>query len=310
MRRLALLLICLTVSSIARAQDVSDAAREQFKIGVGYLEDPAGPRYEEAYQAFRAAYRASPSPKILGNLGLCAMMLERDGEAIDAYERYLAEVRDIKKDERAHIERELATLRASAVPLVLTVKPADAIVVDRRTPVRGPVVVNRYEPENGVVRTRVRAGQHRITIERSGYPSATWSFEAEPGRELTKTIELRARAAPRKPPPPRPKPVPPRSVWSEPAIITGLVVTGALAVATGITLGFAASNHADYEEARAAGDVATGDELRERGATLNIAADVLVGVTIASAAATAAMLIFWPRDDVAVEAALGRIRVW
>ena len=55
------------------------------------LQDPKAPRYEDAYREFKAAYAASPSYKILGNLGLCAMKIERDAEAIDAYEKYLKE---------------------------------------------------------------------------------------------------------------------------------------------------------------------------------------------------------------------------
>ena len=74
---------------------ISDTAKRQFEVGVAFLDDPEGARYEDAYRAFKAAHADSPSPKILGNVGLCAMKLERDAEAIDAYGRYLKEVQDI-----------------------------------------------------------------------------------------------------------------------------------------------------------------------------------------------------------------------
>ena len=117
--RLVLLLTCCCVdlpphrdersnaTSASADVKVSDEARRQFRAGVQLMEDPGGPRWEEAYRAFKAAFRASPSPKILGNLGLCAMKLERDGEAIAAYKRYLAEVGAVAPAERKVVAADL-----------------------------------------------------------------------------------------------------------------------------------------------------------------------------------------------------------
>src|SRR5438093_310126 len=96
-----------------------DAARKHFKAGVAYLQDPDGERYEEAYSEFKVAYELSNSPKVLGNIGLCAMKLERDDEAIAAYARYLAEVADIDPEERAQIKRDLETLSESAARITV-----------------------------------------------------------------------------------------------------------------------------------------------------------------------------------------------
>ena len=104
-----------------KAEALRDEARKHVRAGVSYLEDPEGARFEEAYHAFKAAFAASPSPKILGNIGLCAMKLERDGEAIDAFQRYLAEVKDLDADERAQVTRDLTTLRTGVVRLELRV---------------------------------------------------------------------------------------------------------------------------------------------------------------------------------------------
>lgn len=73
----------------------SEEARSHFAAGVSLLQDPEGEKVEEAYREFRTAYDLSGSPKILGDMGFCAMRLERDGEAIEAYTRYLREVPDI-----------------------------------------------------------------------------------------------------------------------------------------------------------------------------------------------------------------------
>ena len=115
--------LLLSVPRAAYAEDAaSDPARQQFRAGIAYLEDPEGARYEDAYAAFKKAYELSKSPKVLGNIGLCAMKLERDGEAIEAYQRYLKEVPDIDPDERAQIEGDLPTLVASAARVAITLE--------------------------------------------------------------------------------------------------------------------------------------------------------------------------------------------
>jgi tetratricopeptide (TPR) repeat protein len=89
---LAVQLTAASIPLVAFADvQITEEARQHFKAGVNLLNDPDGPRYEEAYREFKAAYASSPSYKILGNLGLCAMKLERDGEAIEYYDRYLQE---------------------------------------------------------------------------------------------------------------------------------------------------------------------------------------------------------------------------
>jgi hypothetical protein len=300
-----IVLSCLAATAVAHAGDpISSEARDHFKAGVSFLEDPAGPKYEQAYRAFKAAYRVSPSPKILGNLGLCAMMLERDGEAILAYERYLAEVKDIPQAERSHIERELSSLRASAVPLELDVTPPDASVIDQRIPVRGERIVNRYVLEGGALRIHLRAGEHRIVIEREGYRPEVWTISAEPGEPRSKTVRLepkerRRATAPKAPRPRRTELV---SRWETPPVIVGLTTTAACATATAILIGLAAATHGDYEDARAAGDVARGAELRDRGETLNLASDVLGIATGVAAAVTVGLVVWGPRDEVVVEA--------
>src|SRR6185436_17983733 len=110
-------LVCAVAPGHAADAANEKEAREHFRAGVHYLQDIEGERYEEAYAEFKAAYSLSQSPKVLGNIGLCAMKLERDGEAIEAYGRYLREVSDIAPDERAQIERDLETLTASAAHL-------------------------------------------------------------------------------------------------------------------------------------------------------------------------------------------------
>jgi hypothetical protein len=205
------------VAPHARAAEaaITEEARAHFSAGVSFLQDPDGARYEDAYREFSAAYAASPSWKILGNLGLSAMKLERDGEAIDAFTKYLAQGgKELERDERAQVERDLKTLQASVVYLTLNVAPAGASVTDERVPGSGSTIVNRYGPLGASTRLGVRPGHHRLTVELAGYEKATWELDALAKQEQNHTFTLQASApaavAPvAAPPPPPPEPAPP-----------------------------------------------------------------------------------------------------
>src|SRR4051794_15089908 len=152
----------------------SEEARSHFAAGVSLLQDPEGEKVEEAYRQFKTAYDLSGSPKILGNMGFCAMRLERDGEAIDAYSRYLREVADIDSEERAQIIRDLQTLTVGITRISLEASPPGAIIVDERVPVRGPHVTNTYGPVSGKLEIGVRPGHHIFTAKLAGYDPASW----------------------------------------------------------------------------------------------------------------------------------------
>jgi hypothetical protein len=188
---LPVILAIFLASSAASADEpraINDDAKQHFRAGVALLQDPEGERVEEAYREFRAAFDASGSPKILGNLGFCAMRLERDGEAIEYYSRYLREVQDIDPDERAQIVRDLQTLSVGVVRITIEVNKPGAIILDERVPVRGMRVTNSYGPLTATTATTatkleigVRPGHHIFTARLAGYNDATWEVEAYAG---------------------------------------------------------------------------------------------------------------------------------
>ena len=202
-RALGVVLAALLGSSTASAQApaakpssatpkiaISDEAKEHFKAGVALLQDPEGERVEEAYREFRSAYDLSASAQILGNMGFSAMRLERDGEAIDAYSRYLREVPDIEPDERAQIIRDLQTLTVGVARFTLEA-PAGAIVIDERVPVRGQHVTNAYGPvKEGKLEIGIRPGHHVFIAKLEGRQDATWEVEAFAGGKEQHTFVL------------------------------------------------------------------------------------------------------------------------
>ncbi len=184
--------------STARAEGgaADEDARKHFKVGISYLQDPEGERFEEAYGEFKLAYELSKSPNVLGNMGLCAMKLERDGEAITSYTRYLREVPDIEPDERAQIERDLPALEASAVHLSVNVGPSNASLTDTRYPTQGANIRNVYTPTPGSSEIVVRSGHHVMTLSVDAQTVASWEFTAEPGSKLTHDFSASAPARP------------------------------------------------------------------------------------------------------------------
>lgn len=107
------------VSARASAQEgpTSDEreARGLFDLG---SEAYAQARYDRALKYFQEAYALSKRPGLLYNLGLTYSNLRRDREAIDAFERYLAEVPDAEN--REAVQNRLAILKKNVEPSTST----------------------------------------------------------------------------------------------------------------------------------------------------------------------------------------------
>ncbi len=258
-RGLAAAVTVLLVSTSAYAADVpiSEEAKAHFTAGVSLIQDPDGAKYEEAYREFKAAYAASPSWKILGNLGLSAMKLERDGEAIVAYRKYLAEGgAQIDADERAQCQRDLQTLEAGVSQLTLQSEPAGAVLEDERLPTTGSVVRNDYGPLNGVMTIGVHPGKHRLTVKLPGHQDAVWEVVVAPGQPQTHIFKLGAAGSAAPPPPPPPRPTSSFSAEAPKDGGSGMrigsyVALGVGVVGVGLGTFFAVSSKGKYDDANA-----------------------------------------------------------
>ena len=195
------------VSGTARADvPISENASRHFKEGVRYLTTKDSNRFEKAHAQFRAAYADSPSWKILGNLGIVAEALERDGEAIEAYRGYVeGGAKDLSASEREQFTSDLNRLELGSARVTIKAEPEGAWIIDERAPEDGKPIVNRYGPSAGPLELRLRAGQHRLHAEHDGRASATWELDALPGGDASHDFDLRP-ASPR-PPAAHPEPV-------------------------------------------------------------------------------------------------------
>lgn len=299
---------------------VTEEARAKFRAGVALLQDPDGARYEEAYLAFKAAYAISPSPNMLGNLGLTALKLERDGEAIEAYTTYLAKGSNIDPGERKQIETDLATMKSTLATVKLVGVPSDAAIVDERVPSRGSPVRNRYAASAGPATVLgVRTGLHRFTISKPGFREQLIELDLAPGQAVESTVTLEPTGGAGAAGGPGPggggstgptegggagqgTPITPEGgdrPGAERPIPTGfwvgLGITGALAVGTGVVGVLALGQKSSFDEANGVDPVAAQDA-RDTGMVLNITTDVLLGSTIAAGAVTA--ILYFTRPEV------------
>jgi len=288
-------LVALTLGllpSWARAADVpiSEEARTHFAAGVALLQDPKAPRYEEAYREFKAAYAASPSYKILGNLGLCAMKIERDQEAIDAYEKYLKDAGpDLTQAERDQAQRDLLTLKTGVVTVTVSSDPPGASIEDVRTPIEGNDVRNAYGQATAPLTLGLRRGHHVITARLEGYVDQRWEFEASgttlPPHVFTMVKPAVTTVTPMETTASRPLPTA--------AYISGAVTLG-LATA-GLVFGLAAvSAHNAFNSDNTGSNPSEAQSDKNRGQTFNIVADSCFGGAILGAALTTYFVLARP----------------
>lgn len=152
-------------------------AEAHFRRGATLLEADE-PDYEEAYRSFKLAYEQSRDYRILPSLGHAAEALERDGEAIQAYEEYLAQGGGaVPAEERSTVERALRVLRANVARVVITSSVPDLTVIDSRVGSEAPPQV--YQLERGRLEIDLRAGTHLLTAT-AGSDRLEWQVTLTP----------------------------------------------------------------------------------------------------------------------------------
>ena len=311
---LAALLAALLATGAAFAADapISDEAKRHFAAGVNLLKDPEGARYEEAFREFKAAYAASPSYKILGNLGLTAMKLERDGEAIEAYSKYLAEGKDLDPAEKKQIETDLATLKSGVVRVTVQVNVEGATIQDQRVPSRGDRVTNLYGPLKGALELGIRSGHHVMTAKAPGYEDQVWEFDGSPSTKETHTFTLTKKGEGAAAPPPASTTPPPATTSAPPPpppkekvrpVPTSVYVAGgaaAVLIAGGAVTGMMAlGKKSDFDKKNDGSDPDGAKSLRDSGKSLNLVADVLLVGGLVAGGVAAYLYSSRPEQEVA-----------
>jgi hypothetical protein len=181
----------LLVAGAARGADPQalQEGKKAFTAGVVFLQDPDGAKYDEAFTQFKKAYALTGNWKVLGNLGLCSFKLERDGEAIEYYEKYLAGGgNDIDKDERQQVEKDLLAIKSRVVKVHLEFPRAGIKVTDERVDARGNRILNDYEATAATLDIGAHHGHH-VLIARFPEGNARWEVDLVPGTAATHKFE-------------------------------------------------------------------------------------------------------------------------
>lgn len=173
-----------------------EEARRHFERGLQLLRDPEGELVEAAYLEFKTAYELSASPRVLGNIGYCAMKMERNSESVAAYREYVRLVPDIDPTERAQIAQDLVTMTEGAARVsVRFAGRGDWTLVDQRVPVRAQQVTNTYtETGSSTLTLLVHPGHHLMRVKIQSEEQSAWEFDATGGAAFEHVFEVKALA--------------------------------------------------------------------------------------------------------------------
>ncbi|HEY5959515.1 MAG TPA: hypothetical protein VIV60_23320 [Polyangiaceae bacterium] len=299
----------------AEALNLSPAAKVHFKAGVAYVDDPSGSKWEEALKEFRLAYAETPTSKLLNNIGLCALNLERDGEAIEAFKGYLAggAESDLKAKQRKQIEKDIETLSASLVKISIQTVPDEVTLIDKRENAKGQLVINMYPVKGGTTSLGLHPGRHKITAEAAGYIAGEWTVDADPASSHSHRFELASEKKPEaepvappaeetqtneaEPPKREAKPSTPTSVY------IGLAATGVFAGAATATGLIAMKKSKDLDKIT---DQAAADDAKGTVKTWALITDIGIGAAVLSAGATAYFYFTAPKASPEKQASVAR----
>ncbi len=276
-----------------------EKAKEHMAAGSLLYNDPScpqGAKCEAALVEFEKAYELSGSWKALRAVGICELKLERNGAALTHFEQVLAIGGDqIPKDDKTQINNDIKTLKTSTAYVKITTNQPNAKLSATRQPSQGLPVTNRYAVTADGITVGVHPGSYVFTASSDGFPDVTWQAEVPNGSQLEHHFELALKVDEKAPPPKaemeRPVPI---TVW----IFTGL--SGACAVTSGTFMVLSKLAKDEYDDQNGVNPNAQElEDMRQDVVTKNIVADVFIGVTAASFAAT--LIFYFTRPEVPVE---------
>jgi hypothetical protein len=263
--------------------------------------------YEAALEKFQEAYRTFANPRILFNVGQVQRDLGRPVEAIESFERFLAEAGDAPAPARAAAGKWLEELRAKVATVEVSCGLDGAEVTldgqsHGQTPLPRPLTV--------------MPGPHQLLVEKAGFVTFAARLNAERGARTS--IEARLEPVPPPAPPapapvvrpaPVPAPAPPR--WSVTRKIgVGLAGAGVASAATGLFFGSKARGEAQQISDQCSGGCTASDihDLDQRRLSHGRTQWILLGAGAAALVGGTVLILAGGSggaEKVEVEAALG-----
>lgn len=151
-------------------------AKELMRLGVKLL---TSKDYLGALAVFKDAYVRFPSAKILLNIGTTLKLLERNADAVNAYQRYL-DSPDTDPSRQADVTREIERLEQTLARLEITAPPEAELQIGSDDWV--PAAVGRNY--------RVNPGAYIVRARRPGYKPFETTGEVALGQQATVAVEL------------------------------------------------------------------------------------------------------------------------
>jgi hypothetical protein len=271
-------------------------AKEHMEAGAAFYNDPSGHKCEEAYREFKKAFELSGSQNAVKGMALCAMELERDGEAITLFSKFLEAKGDqLEPADKEQIETDLKALKSAVAWVTIKSDRPSVAVTDTRTPARGYPITNRYTVGISGTKLGIHPGAHEFKASVDGAPDQVWKieitngskhgheFEFDKGKPVTAEgfTEEDLKSGEDKPPPPS-KPAVPFGAVIAAGVVTGLAGIGGAVVGGALATGA----KADYDALNGKSDATTLEDMRSKVVTLNLVADVCFGVALVGAVTT------------------------
>ncbi len=252
-----LILVLLLQAHPALAADATEQAKEHFDKGVELFKNDD---FSGALVEFRAAYKAQPHFAVRYNVGITLYKLQRYGDAHAELTAYLEEgAGQIPDDKSKEVEDILSSLKSLLG--TLTVKTA----VDGATLLVDGKVASSWS-------VTLEVGEHSVEVRAPGHEAFLQVVELPGGESVIVEAVLEELVLPSR------KKLRPAGFWAV------MSVTLALGASAGVTGGLALKTKADYREMSY--DDPDWKSVKDRGLTLSITTDVLLGVTGAAAITT------------------------
>ncbi|MBI5500210.1 MAG: PEGA domain-containing protein [Deltaproteobacteria bacterium] len=287
---LAALAAVLALPALAAAQEPTpeqqELARQHFEAGVPLAQ---ASQWAEALVEFEASVAAMPTAVGLLNVGLCQRNLGRNLEAQLTFERFLADFGATAEDvDRQDVENQLRDLRALLGRVSVRVDAAGAEVeVAGRSIGAGPI--DRSVP--------VEPGDVVVVARLEGRDPVEQTVQVAAGQSVSVVLEFPTTAIAVEPPPPPPGGDEDQDGGVDPVWFwTSVGITGAAAVAWGVTGGLALAKNSDYADnaSRTASEQSDGQALA-------LGADICGAIAGAAAVATVVLIFFTDWGDEAPE---------
>jgi hypothetical protein len=293
-----------------------EEAKRHMQAGASFYNDPSGHKCEEAIREFGKAFDLSGSLNALKGMAVCNLELERDGEAIEQYTKYVqGKGASIDPADKQQIEGDLNALKSAVAYISFTAPAGTWKLTDTRTPSRGFPITNRYQIGSNTKKLGIHPGQHTFTASIEGKPDVVWQVEIVNGAKYDHTFEGEKPVPVVTPPGPKPdgvKPPPPKPVepppvepakTSRPIPVSAYIVGGLTIAGIGATAGLgvrALGKESDYKSKNGSGTTSANDltTLHDGVKSANLVTDIVMGVTVAAAVTTVVLIVTRPSKPV------------